>query len=90
MNCSWIIQLVHELFMNMFKFLLRIFGYFQTLEHLLNMFMNSVQKKKIIWIEDPGDNVKKMTFFLSFLKAQVKRKSSAGFWQRIFLDLEGA
>ena len=41
MNCSWIIQLVHELFMNMFKFLLRIFGYFQTLEHLLNMFMNS-------------------------------------------------
>ena len=41
MNCSWIIQLVHELFMNMFKLLLRIFGYFQTLEHLLNMFMNS-------------------------------------------------
>ncbi len=41
MNYSWIIRLVHEQFMNMFKFLLWIFGYLQTLEPLLNLFMNS-------------------------------------------------
>jgi hypothetical protein len=47
MNCSWIIRLVHEQFMNMFKLLLRIFGYFQT-----------VEKKEIIWIEITGENTK--------------------------------
>jgi hypothetical protein len=42
---SWTVHglsnLFMNMFMNMFKFLLWIFGYFQTLQPLLNLFMNS-------------------------------------------------
>ena len=57
MNCSWIIQNIHEQFMNKFNFFVGIYGY---LYHLLNkielvheQFMNMFKKIESIWFEPP-------------------------------------